>query len=460
MTAGACSLDDSGNPGAPVDAATPEAPAVETPDAGVACVPGCEGDSVRTCEPGETLTPCLFGCNPAGPACRTIAPSNGADAAHLQDVTASVVIPAGTQGLFDTDTGTIMVNGASVRDDSAGVSAGIGFYRLSETISVFAVQALAVEPGGILRATGGRPLLILSAGDARIEGVVDVSGGCADGTARHCGGPGGGDGSTTDDDPAEGCAPGGNGTGGILDGFSNPDETGGGGGGMGTDGARGGTGGDRNGGAAGVVTGSDCPGPALEPLRGGSGGGAGGLDDNGGDGGGGGGAVQITSFTRIIIAGRSGAAPSGILAAGAGGRGGQSNDGGGGGGAGGAILLEAPAIELNMAVLAAGGGGGGGGGDKPNTNRGENGPFGEGQALGGGSGNSRGGLGASRLGPAAAGAGGGDNTGGGGGGVGIIRFSVPAADLVIENTVISPAPTQGNPRVDDMTLTQSPSETS
>lgn len=342
------------------------------PDGG-ACVPGCDGDQLRTCEPEERLTPCPLGCDAEAGACLArLTPSNGAGIAHPLDVTAALVIPAGTRGIIDTDTGAIEVNGESRRPaETNSIANGIGFYLISNQLAVVSATGFAVEAGATLEASGERGLIILSTGDALIQGVIDVSAGCDDQDFVHCAGPGGGAGVTTNAGTPGGCAPGGNG-------------------------------------------------------------------------GGGGGAIQITSFTRIAITGEAGGPPVGIRASGAGGRGGESSDGGGGAGAGGAILLEAPRIELRDAVLAANGGAGGGGGGAELTDRGESGPFGDAQAQGGGSGDRRGGNGASLQGPATDGAGGGDNTGGGGGGAGIIRLNVPGSGLIIQDTTISPAHTRGD----------------
>ncbi|WP_428265304.1 hypothetical protein [Haliangium sp.] len=409
------------------DAGVPDA-FMRPPDAAV-CMPGCEGDMLRLCDPDEVLTPCALGCNAEGPACFELVPQNGANQGHLNDVDADLVIPAGVLGHIDTDTGEILVNSAIVRRDGLGVVNGIGYYGLPDDIAVLSVNSLSVAGGARLRLTGTRALIILSADAVFIAGVIDVAAGC-DGDGRaHCAGPGGGNGSTNNGTQAQGCAPGGNGGGGLV----LTDETGGGGGGFGSDGAPGGDGGDRGGGIAGLVNGSGCVGPELVPLSGGSGGGAGGLDSDGGDGGGGGGAVQITSFTSITMAGAPG--ECGVDAGGAGGRGGESDDGGGGGGSGGAILLEAPIINLDAAILAANGGGGGGGGGNAEGNRAEDGVFGARQAQGGGNG----GAGASSAGPAVAGTSGGDNTGGGGGGTGYIRLVVPETALTIDNAVVSPA---------------------
>ena len=424
------------------------------PDAALACMPGCMDDgTLRTCAPAEELTACPLGCDEQELVCLGLVPSNGATVGQLDGATAGLTVPASTgiddRAGIDTDTGRIVAGGVEVRAAGEGVVDGIGFYPLPDSnIAVLAMTALVVEPDGYLFAVGSRALVILSAGDVRIQGVVDVSASpCPGEEAARCAGPGGGDGALDLTEQAGGCAPGKNGDG--LDGVG--DETGGGGGGMGRDGGAGGLGGDGTApGAGGNINDSNCPRTALVPLEGGSGGGAGGIDGLGGLGGGGGGAIQITSLTRIVVQGQAGAVEAtGIRASGGGGGPGRNSTGGGGGGSGGAILLEAPAIELRAAVLAANGGGGGGGGEDvvggDLVTAGEDGRFGAEQARGG-VGLFGGGVGGSFAGPAGIGAGGGDATGGGGGGVGRIRLNVPEATLVIDDdAVIGSIHSRGNP---------------
>jgi hypothetical protein len=441
---GACSFDPSGlasDDGGPRPDA-PLGPADAATSDGETCAPGCVDDRLQVCEPTPSLEPCTLGCTPGALACRTLVPSNGASVTtHLVGVADGLDVPAGQDGLVDTDTGAIDIGGVERRSGGEGVDRGIGFYVLSDRVAVLGVSSMAIGFGATLRLRGGRALIVLSQGDAIIEGVLEVSAGCASGGVT-CAGPGGGNGTSDDRVGASGCAPGGNGDGAT----GLKPETGGGGGGFASAGAAGGTAdGNNPGGNAGVPPGT-CAGPELEPLMGGSGGGAGGVDDCGGDGGGGGGAVQITSLTRIAVLGNAlSGLTVGVRASGAGGRGGENSDGGGGGGAGGGILLESLRIELDHAVLAANGGGGGGGGSSPDGNRGADGPFGNAQAAGGGGGLG-GGAGASALGAATAGAGGGDDTGGGGGGVGVLRLNVPVVGLITgPEVIVSPMATRGDP---------------
>jgi hypothetical protein len=403
---------------------------------------------VRTCVPVESSTPCPLGCDLGAAACRELVPSNGADRAQLTDVTADLSIPPGTTLVLDTDTGEIFdVQNTDVplRESGEGVLAGIGFYTLDNAIAVLAVQSLTLEADAGLIAIGANAIILLSAGDVSIQGQLDVSAlnlNRNGKSATRVAGPGGGDGAVPGVAPAQGCAPGVDGKG--LDGVG--DETGGGGGGLGSSGAPGGVGGDgTEPGAGGNANAPECPGSDLVPLSGGSGGGAGGIGVDSGGGGGGGGAIQISSFTRIQIIGSPGQFVDGILANGGGGGAGDLTVGGGGGGSGGGILLEAPEMAVKFVILAANGGGGGGGDDATAAEVGEDGRFDSTQAQGGG-GQRPGGRGAALGGGATIGSAGADGTGGGGGGVGIIRFNVPESFLEVEAATISPIFERGEPQ--------------
>lgn len=417
-------------------------------DAADVCVPGCTDGVLTLCEPAPRTEPCDFGCDEQALTCLQMWPSNDADASHLDGADQALVIPANAVATIDSDTGAIAIEGVERRAAGGGVRDGLRLDAVGNDINVLSMTGLDIGGGAFVRISGTRPLILSSSGDVTLEGIIDLSAGCSNGT-NTCGGPGGGAGSTAGGDSggqsteilASGCAPGQNGSGDF--GIGTP-ETGGGGGSLGTPGGAGGDAdGNDPGGAGGQLPGT-CPGPVLIPLRGGSGGGAGGEGENGGTGGGGGGALQISSFSSIRIIGKGPGEHAGIRASGAGGMGGEDNDGGGGGGAGGAILLEAPRIELRYAILAANGGGGGAGGSNTQGLRGQDGPFGAEQAAGGAGGSNNGGQGASVSGPATAGEGGGDNTGGGGGGAGIIRVNVSDGALtVLEGVIISPAETRG-----------------
>ncbi len=406
------------------------------------CVPGCNGDVRESCSPVPDTETCPLGCEPLTVECRTLVPSNGATMVHLIGVTNPLTVPAGVDAIISSDDGTIQVDAAIVRPGGETVVAGIAFVKLLGGVSLLAVSSVSIGEGATVRIRGASPLIILSAGNVAIQGVIDVSAGCANGS-NICGGPGGGNGSTHEDVASTGCAPGSNGGG-----SNGPKpETGGGGGAFGSGGAAGGDANGSNPGGGGGTLPGTCPGQTLVPLVGGSAGGAGGESNFGGDGGGGGGSLQITSFTEIAILGAPGGDVVGIRASGAGGRGGEDSDGGGGGGSGGGILLEAPRIHIDQATLAANGGGGGGGGNDPDGRHGAYGPFSDVQAAGGSGGGSRaGGSGGSLLGAPTKGVGGGDDTGGGGGGVGILRLNARAAYVTLGTVVISPAHTRGDPQ--------------
>jgi hypothetical protein len=392
-----------------------------------------------------------------------LTPSSGARVEHLDGVTASLVVPTSRVIGLDTDTGEITlfedplagavglgdrarhgVLPADVQLRSPGpqVINGMGFYVVSDKVSVLSVSSLTIESDAALYPYGTHSIVLLSAGDVSIRGILDVSAPC-DGTTGTCAGPGGGDGAENQDDVAEGCAPGKNGNGSI----STVARTGGGGGAFGTDGAPGGTAGAgvQAGGQGGVlVDNDDCPGSSLVPLVGGSGGGAGAYLGEGGNGGGGGGAVQITSLTRIDVDPPNSNFFQGIFASGAGG-GGGSDGGGGGGGAGGAIVLEAPVIKIVRAYLIANGGAGGGGGQAGvSSSDGEDGQP-NGEVAIGGTGTAAGGTGGVADALPKIGLGGGNSTGGGGGSVGIIRLHAPAAQLQIEGATVSPPPIEAEP---------------
>lgn len=442
----ACSFDNTGvlHSTDGMDGGSPDAGMTNGNDTGMpggdACMPGCVGDELFTCAPVLTSEICPLGCDPQQPACLELSPSNGAALSFLDGTMEALDIPDSVMASINSDTGEIRIAGVERRPPGGGVLNGLRFNAIDASVNVLTVTSMSVGSVAYLQIVGTKPLIILSDGAVVIEGMIDISGGCTS-NANHCGGPGGGSGSTAGEDQggelmenfASGCAPGQNGTGDE----GSVSETGGGGGSLGTVGGNGGSGGGESGGLGGVLPGQ-CPVENLIPLTGGSGGGAGGEGTDGGTGGGGGGALQISSRTSIRLTGQFVDQPVGIRASGAGGMGGEVSDGGGGGGSGGGILLEAPRIQMQYAILAANGGGGGGGGGDRQDNRGQDGPFGAEQAQGG-TGTHAGGDGASFMGGATNGAGGDDDTGGGGGGAGIIRLNVPATALdIAEGVIISP----------------------
>jgi hypothetical protein len=453
-----CSFDDGGvqpdGNDTPPDASVDAVPPV--------CTPGCEGDILVTCpEGGAQRVECDLGCvADATPHCAVMVPSNGVSADDLDVVPADkpFVVPDGETYVIDTDTGRIVDgDNRQIRPATAAgglhVDTGTYYARRGETVGVFAIDALTVEPGATLRGEGERALIVLARGDILVRGTIDVSAGCVDGLAAStCGGPGGGEGASVTSQ-AGGCAPGGNGAGSPA-----PDEagveSGAGGGGFGAAGAGGGRGGTagmpRAGGAGGAI--ATCSGPTLVPLVGGSGGGAGGVGDvNGGAGGGGGGALQLTSLTRVTVDAGDGDAPAILRASGAGGTGPSSGaQGGGGGGSGGALLLEAPTIVLADGSVAVANGGGGGSGTVASSNEAANGAaggIGTARASGGigeAAENNRGfgGVGGARSGGAGTGGNTFDGGGGGGGGVGIIRIN--RRTLTIGGSaVVSPEHSEG-----------------
>jgi hypothetical protein len=396
-------------------------------------------------------------------------PSSGASLDDLTGVTGGLVLEPDSVVVLDTDTGAITdyteatvamgvralrsrvagwqasllpAGEITVREPGQGVDGGIGFRLLDDELSVLAVNELKVGQDAVLLLVGNRGVVLLSAGDVNIQGIVDASAPC-DGETLSCGGPGAGNGAEEQQDQATGCAPGESGEGSIA----SAARTGGGGGGFATDGATGGTAGSGTalGGAGGSLELGECPGESLQPLRGGGGGGAGSFDDSGGGGGGGGGALQITSLTRIVLDAPASSMFLGIFANGAGG-GGAIDGGGGGGGAGGAILLEAPEITADAVYVVANGGGGGGGGIAGTENLdGENGTQ-NGAVAAGGLGDFDGGSGGTGMSSPGNGEGGGLNTGGGGGSVGIIRVHVAPGRFSRASAVFSPEPQIGEPQ--------------
>ncbi len=211
-------------------------------------------------------------------------------------------------------------------------------------IAVFTFDAIAVSRGMTVRATGDRPLALLSYSDVRIRhtGLIDISGEAGKTSGTGAGGPGGsagGDGGTGGNAGAPGQGPGG--------------------GGPGTSRVAGGSGGGF-GGSGGGPDGGAGYGDLVVLLEGGSGGGWSSIR---GGGGGGGGVIEIGALGDIVIGGYS------ILANGGAGGGPLRIASGGGGGSGGGIFLHGDSVRLHSPLHAAGGsaapfyqGGGGGGG--------------------------------------------------------------------------------------------------
>jgi hypothetical protein len=403
----------------------PDAPP-EPPDA-PPCVVECIDDAnLRTCPGGASLA-CALGCiSGPSPHCGVQIVSNGVPP-DLTSGTAGLTVSSGATYIVNTDSGAIVTGGGMpVRAAGTGVVSGIGFFQVGN-LSVLTASSVTVEGGGALRPAGTRALVLLSAGDVTIRGIVNVSATSCTGfdQVRFCGGPGGGAGARGEI-LASGCGPGGAGVFGQT-----IDETGGGGGGLGTAGA---AGGDISVAEPGGAAGAACGEESLVPLVGGSGGGKGG---SGGNGGGGGGALQITSFTRIVLEKTTNAA-AGITAGGGGGGAGNNGDGGGGGGSGGALLLEAPQVTLEDGTIVAANGGGGGAGD--GGGEGSAGALSTAAAPGGNGGRIGGDGGALGRNPVT-GMGGGDGTGAGGGAAGRVRIN--ARTITGALTQVSPAPSTG-----------------
>ncbi|HKU36870.1 MAG TPA: C-type lectin domain-containing protein [Polyangiales bacterium] len=240
---------------------------------------------------------------------------------------------------------------------------------------VLLMKSLRVQGGSTLRVTGDRPLIIVVAEDASIDGVLNASGDFSTASVGAGGGScAGGDGSA-----------------------SGSRSGGGGGGGYGTAGGLGGASALLAGGSAGAVRGN----ANLVPLLGGCNGGKSGALGNSGRAGG---AVQISALGTLSVSGQITANGSvGVIPS-------LSQHGGSGGGSGGAILVEAGKLSLAASALSVNGG--------PGTN-------------GAGSG---GAGGASSTSSSVAGGDGGSGSatsggGGGGGGYGRIRSQERAISL-------------------------------
>lgn len=283
----------------------------------VASVRTCDGDTLVDCSDDGLIVAeeqCAAGCSQSDERCFDIVPSN--DLASYLDASAtgpSVVLTDGAS--INTDTGAV-TNGdaATVLIPSYTVAAPANGVPLR----VFVVSALEV---GDVRVDGVAALAVVSDGDIRLTGLLDVS------AKPGLSGPG------SIRDAQHPCW----GTVGDTGNVQGKSQYGGqGGSGHAT---AGGAGGYVNNAAAGGLGGAAFGSPSLIPLRGGCGGGA----------------AQLVSRTTIELS------QSAFLAAsGGGGAGGSGPSGQGGGGSGGGILLEAPTVTIgDGAGLVANGGGGG-----------------------------------------------------------------------------------------------------
>ncbi|MCA9679798.1 MAG: hypothetical protein H6708_14600 [Kofleriaceae bacterium] len=373
----------------PRDAAVLDA---RRPDAGV-CVPDtivCDDASGHyiECSSAGTVTvdvACVVGCAPTEEKCLDVDPSNGVGpyldmAANGDDV----LVAQGTTWTVDTNDGTILAGTQPVTLDQAEFSG----------MRVLIVKSLDLR--GTVKVTGTEPLVIVSDGDVKITGILDVS---ADaGTA----GPGALE--------AGACLGAETSTAGA--GGAGHYEVGGAGGASG-----------ESGGAGGAAARDDDASPLVGGCRGGC---VGCIDSplcgNCSHGGAGGGAVQIVSRTEIAVTGGGK-----IDAGGGGGRSGSNvatcARSGGGGGSGGTILLEAPTttIDGTGSVVAARGGGGAATGNGSAPNQGHDGDTLQPAAAGGDNLScANGGAGGTESLPPVAGVSGG---GGGGGASGQVRIN-------------------------------------
>jgi|JI10StandDraft_1071094.scaffolds.fasta_scaffold24324_3 hypothetical protein len=472
MVLAACSFNPNGGGASPgidtgvIDAPGPDSAIDSSTDSSIdgpvdaaldACVEVCVGNVIESC--GAPIETCALGCSTVGTVhCKQLLASNGVtEADDLGGVDTDMVLMESRLYIFNTDTGEIRhfpLNGSgggtAVRPaNTPGLdpTSKTRFRVMSQAVpansapapdvAIFGMKNLTVPTTSVLRAVGGRALVLATRGAITVAGEIDVGGGRvqnAQGVAsQSIAGPGGGRGAV-DANPAniaQGCAPGNNGT---RPNPPNNRDTGGGGGGFGTAGGKGGPASQTvDGGGAAVAAGmlaTACAQTNLIPLRGGSGGAAG---FGGNRGGGGGGGLQLTSFASIMINGGT------LYAGGAGGDGSGGPDGGGAGGAGGAILLEAPAIALTAGSVTATGGGGGAG--VTDTNAGENGQR-DGtaaQPTGNGGRGATGANGGAGEVLAADGTGDLDGTGGGGGGAGVIHFRSISAPAVSGGPIIRPS---------------------
>lgn len=336
---------------------------VDSPDASApTCVPGCDGDELRTCT-GPNV-PCSLGCRPeATPRCNDLEPSPPLTRADLEPHGEGVDVESGRTAdeakvplIFDTKNGSIVqpaVRGIAARivrrantDVTLGEDvSGIWFERRGG-LAIFRSDTWALRN---VRLVGDLPAALVAATDIRVFGRLEV-------TCGQLGGGAGGLASTASP------GPGGGGKGSSTSG----------GGGGGHDGKGGGGGASKA--AAGAVTAGGTSGPPFDfsPSALGGGGGGGGGASRGGGGGGvillvGGGRIEIGEgvvtkwWPSELATERS--VLQGIDVGGCGGAGGTGNGSGGGGGAGGLIVIEAPSVNIRTSAgLAANGGGGGGGG--------------------------------------------------------------------------------------------------
>jgi hypothetical protein len=431
---------------------TPDPDYEPEPDV-VSCTPGetrCSHDrsAVETCNStgtGWDAEECAFGCGPdPTPHCLVWHISNIPDGSLLSagDPPVDPAWPTDQDYWLemDTDTGEILITIYTDPDtvvrtvrpaDVPGIHPGSGIHYTTldqgvegaPVLGVFSFQRFVLPNNYVVYPTGERALVILSEGDATIDG--GIYNGCTiwfGGASYSNSGPGaGGTGSS------------------VLVGEGYRDGGGGGG-------AYGGTGGDGGGytsdlvGLGGTAYGS----PALVPLLAGSGGGDGGGTSGGRWGGPSGGATQVVSGGTLTVS-----VSGWVDGSGCGGYSAEyAAEGGGGGGSGGGILLEAPRLAILGAVTANGGGGAAGGGSgPPETIYGQSGrPATDTAALGGTAtsayscdgGNGNGGGGTDGANAEACNSSTNDYNGGGGGGSGG-RIRLNGMERNVSSALYSPA---------------------
>lgn len=336
--------------------------AVDGGEAGDACAPLCEGDTLRACDGGPPV-PCALGCrsDASGVRCNTFEPFPPITTADLvaKDL-APIDLDTGRSDdekkvpvVFDTATGKIAqpatralaerifrrANTNSAQGEDVG---GIWFER-REGVAIFRTDSLILRH---TRMIGDLPAAIVATKELQIFGRLEIAcgtlgGGAGGASGATAPGPGGGK-AAAPNAGAGGGAHGGNG-----------------GGGGASKTTLGGAGGSAFAFTDGVLAG---------------GGGGGGAAARGGNGGG---AILLVAGSSVEIG--DGLTPTwfpaeatgekvvleGIDVGGCGGGGGSSaaNGSGGGGGAGGLIVIESPVVTVRLnSGLAANGGGGGGGG--------------------------------------------------------------------------------------------------
>ena len=316
--------------------------------------------------------------------------------AHLKDISlpspGEALVLDDTSGNYSLDTDGLQLSHPAVNLPAVALQ---HIKQADGTMAaVLVVPRFEIARNAILRATGTRPLIIVSTGDILVGGEIDVS---SSATGKGAGA-----------NTAPGCAAGGDGKAGL---FNAAGGRGGGGGGGGF-GAPGGAGGD---GDTANTTGGSRGGSNLasftESVRGGCQGGGGRTSTGEKSGGEGGGAIQLSACGMIQLT--SGAF---LRASGASGSA-DTTVSGSGGGSGGYIGLDANRViaqALPPIQLLANGGDGG-----PGTSSG---------GVGGNFGMPQGADGSSDT-----------SGGGGGGGVGVIWIRSKSA-LTFDNVDVSPKP--------------------